>query len=75
MFLHFVFRMRTHETNTWTKDSDYGLPWYNDWRAFAVAISASCVGVLVSAAPSYVLLWKVLISLPTRSVRLTAQSS
>ncbi len=48
MFLHFVYKIHKHEPQTWGMDRLYGLTWYNDWRAFVLAVGLSCVGVLVS---------------------------
>ncbi|KAI0763256.1 RTA1 like protein-domain-containing protein [Irpex lacteus] len=47
MFLHFVYKIHKHEPQTWGMDRLYGLTWYNDWRAFVLAVGLSCVGVLV----------------------------
>ncbi|KAI0763257.1 RTA1 like protein-domain-containing protein [Irpex lacteus] len=45
LYLRFMIRMYKYEKETWVRDAH--LPWYNDWRALAAALTVSCIGVLV----------------------------
>jgi hypothetical protein len=44
IFLRFMYRVHRFE-QAWTLHC--GRQWYNDWRALAVALSVSCVGIIV----------------------------
>jgi len=45
VFLLFMWRVYTKETQAWSRDS--ALIWYRDWRALAFALTLSCIGILI----------------------------
>lgn len=48
MYLRFVYRVRTYRPEVWSRDTTLSTPWYKDWRAVAIALFVSCIGILVS---------------------------
>jgi hypothetical protein len=40
-----MYRVRKFERDAWTLHR--GNQWYNDWRALALALGISCIGILV----------------------------
>ncbi|KAH8830933.1 RTA1-like protein [Flagelloscypha sp. PMI_526] len=45
IFTVFMWRIRTHSPEIWNKDQ--GVVWHRDWRALAVVMVISCIGVLI----------------------------
>lgn len=45
LFIVFVWRVRKFEREVWGMDG--GREWWRDWRALAVAVAFSCVGILI----------------------------
>ncbi|KAI0347273.1 hypothetical protein BDW22DRAFT_1425328 [Trametopsis cervina] len=50
IFFHFIFRMWKYERKIWTRDRDQGQPWYYDWRVLLIAMTVSCIGIIVRSA-------------------------
>ncbi|TFY79972.1 hypothetical protein EWM64_g4039 [Hericium alpestre] len=47
IFVIFLLRIRKHEPAIWTRDRDAGKTLFWDWRALAIALAISCVGILI----------------------------
>lgn len=45
LYLRFLYRVRKYQPSVWRRDE--GMAWYKDWRSLALALSISCVGILV----------------------------
>ncbi|KAI0068733.1 hypothetical protein BV25DRAFT_1817642 [Artomyces pyxidatus] len=45
IFYRFLYRVHKYEPQVWTRDQ--GKPWYLDWRILVVAMSVSCVGIII----------------------------
>lgn len=46
MYIRFLYLVRRHSPEVWTRDR-HSRMWYSDWRALACAFLLSCAGILV----------------------------